>query len=97
MNLKVQFYTQFKKDIKIAKKRHYNMSLLKKIIDTLANGEKLDAKYRDHALVGNYAGYRECHIQPDWLLVYKILDDELILVLARTGTSIIIFIRIFLS
>ena len=86
MKLKLQVYTQFKKDVKLAKKRHYDMSLLKKVIDTLANGEKLDEKYRDHALVGNYVGYRECHILPDWLLVYKIVDNELTLVLARTGT-----------
>ncbi|BAL83511.1 putative addiction module toxin [Selenomonas ruminantium subsp. lactilytica TAM6421] len=86
MKLKLQVYTQFKKDVKLAKKRHYDMSLLKKVIDTLANGEKLDDKYRDHALVGNYVGYRECHILPDWLLVYKIVDNELTLVLARTGT-----------
>lgn len=86
MKLKVQVYTQFKKDVKLAKKRRYDMSLLKKVIDTLADGEKLDEKYHDHALVGNYAGYRECHILPDWLLVYKIVDNELTLVLARTGT-----------
>lgn len=84
--LGVQFYSQFKRDVKLAKKRHLNMDLLKSVIDTLRACEKLDEKFRDHALTGDYAGYRECHIQPDWLLVYKIVEERLILVLARTGT-----------
>lgn len=86
MSLKIQAYSQFKKDVKLAKKRHYDMSLLKDVIDTLAAGQKLAEQYRDHQLSGNYAGYRECHILPDWLLVYKIVDETLTLVLARTGT-----------
>lgn len=86
MKLKVQFYTQFKKDIKIAKKRHLDMSILKEVVDKLSAGEILEPKYRDHALKGDYINYRECHLQPDWLLVYKISDDTLTLVLARTGT-----------
>ncbi len=86
MKLKVQFYTQFKKDIKIAKKRHLDMSILKEVVDKLSEGKALEPKYRDHALKGNYLNYRECHLQPDWLLIYKISDDTLTLVLARTGT-----------
>lgn len=86
MKLKLQIYNQFKKDIKLAKKRHYDMSQLKAVVDMLADGKVLPEKYRDHQLSGNYAGYRECHILPDWLLVYKIVDDKLMLVLARTGT-----------
>ena len=62
------------------------MSLLKDVIDMLANGHELPEQYHDHQLVGNYAGYRKCHILPDWLLVYKIVNDKLTLVLARTGT-----------
>lgn len=86
MKLRIQIYNQFKKDVKLAKKRHYDMSLLKVVVDMLADGETLPEKYRDHQLMGDYAGYRECHILPDWLLVYKIVDDKLTLVLARTGT-----------
>lgn len=85
MKLKVQFYTQFKRDVKLAKKRNLDMSLLKNVVDKLSEGKKLEAKYRDHMLTGDYAGYRECHLQPDWLLVYKIVSDTLTLVLARTG------------
>lgn len=86
MKLKVQFYTQFKRDVKLAKKRNLDMSLLKNVVDKLSEGKKLEAKYHDHMLTGDYAGYRECHLQPDWLLVYKIVNDTLTLVLARTGT-----------
>lgn len=77
---------QFKKDLKLAQKRGYDMEKIKKVIADLANGIPLDAKYRDHFLVGDYGGYRECHIQPDWLLVYRIHEDRLLLFLARTGT-----------
>lgn len=62
------------------------MELLKNIVIALANGEKLSAENRDHELKGDYMGYRECHIQPDWLLVYKIDNDILVLTLAQTGS-----------
>lgn len=78
--------SQFKKDLKLAKKTNRNLSLLKKIINQLANGEKLDEKYRDHALAGNWKGHRECHIQPDWLLIYRVEEDILVLSLIRTGS-----------
>ena len=78
--------TQFKKDYKLAKKRGCNLDLLDKVLDTLLNEEPLEAKYHDHALTGNYTGFRECHIQPDWLLIYMINNNELILTAARTGT-----------
>lgn len=77
---------QFRKDLKLAAKRGYNMDKIKDVIARLANGETLDVKYRDHLLTGNYGGYRECHIEPDWLLVYQIDGGQLILFLARTGT-----------
>jgi mRNA interferase YafQ len=70
----------------LAQKRGYNINLLTDVIKTLANGETLDAKYRDHQLSGNYGSFRECHVQPDWLLIYAIEDDTLILYLSRTGT-----------
>ena len=78
--------TQFKKDYKLDKRRGLDISLLKSIVTKLANGESLDPKYKDHPLTGNWIGHRECHIQPDWLLVYRYEDDVLVLTLVRTGT-----------
>lgn len=78
--------SQFKKDYKLAMKRGLDISLLEDIIAKLALGESLTEKNRDHALSGNWNGYRECHILPDWLLIYKLEDNVLILTLARTGT-----------
>ena len=68
------------------KKRGYNLALLDTVVTMLANGELLDLKYKDHPLVGNFKGCRECHITPDWLLIYEVSDNELILYLTRTGT-----------
>lgn len=78
--------TQFRKDIKRAKKRGLNLKKLKTILDTLQREEPLDEKHRDHALVGNYLDFRECHIEPDWLLVYAIDKGQLILTASRTGS-----------
>jgi len=78
--------TKFEKDLVLSKRRNKDLGKLKAIIDKLARGEVLEPKHRDHPLGGNYAGYRECHVEPDWLLVYKIVKDELLLVLMRTGT-----------
>ncbi len=77
---------QFRKDLKLAAKRGYNMDKIKAVISALASGETLDAKYRDRLPTGNYGGFRECHIEPDWLLVYQINGTRLILFLSRTGT-----------
>ena len=78
--------TQSKKDYKLAKRRGLDINLLKEIISKLANGDPLEPKHKDHPLSGNWAGHRECHIQPDWLLVYRYEDDVLVLTLTRTGT-----------
>ena len=78
--------SMFKKDLKLAKKRGYNLSLLSRVVDILAAGQLLDEKYKDHSLIGNCRGCRECHITPDWLLIYEISDGELILYLTRTWT-----------
>ena len=86
MKYEVKFTTQFKKDLKLAKKQNKNLDKLFEVIALLSEGVKLDVKYRDHDLVGNYKGARECHIEPDWLLVYQVIDDELILRLIRTGS-----------
>ena len=78
--------SRFAKDLKTVKKRGYDISLIEDIIEKLADGEKLPQKDRDHALSGDFAGCRECHITPDWLLVYKITDETMYLYLTRTGT-----------
>ena len=78
--------TQFKKDYKLAVKRGLKIDLLKGIIAALAMGEKLPEKNKDHALTGNWVGHRECHILPDWLLIYRIEEEVLVLTLARTGS-----------
>lgn len=84
--LKVRYSRQFEKDFKKAKKRGLPLILLKKTLEKLAAGETLDLKYRDHALIGKYSSFRECHIQPDWLLIYRIHEEEIELVAQRTGS-----------
>lgn len=78
--------TQFKKDFKLAMKRSMKIELLEEVIAMLAMGETLPDKHKDHALTGSWVGHRECHILPDWLLIYRIEDEVLVLTLARTGT-----------
>lgn len=86
MKYGVRFTTQFKRDVKLAQRRGLDTELLKNTIELLANGEPLPERYCDHPLTGDYKGHRECHILPDWLLIYKRLDKELILELVRNGT-----------
>lgn len=82
----VKYTTQFKKDYKLAKRRGYNIQLLQEIIEKLASGEQIPDNYHDHELSGKWSTYRECHIQPDWLLIYHINKNILVLTLSRTGT-----------
>ncbi len=84
--LTVKLTTQFKKDYKLAMKSRLDIELLDTIIATLAMGEALAEKHKDHDLTGNWAGYRECHILQDWLLIYRIDHGVQVLTLARTGT-----------
>ena len=84
MSLKIRQSSRFKRDIKRIRKRHLNIKKLESVIRTLVNEQSLEVKYRDHTLSGNWQGYRECHIQPDWLLIYRV--DEEYLELVRTGT-----------
>lgn len=86
--LKTEFTGQFKRDYKLAVKRGCNPNALRTVITLLANEEPLPEKYRDHALTNsrNYKDMRECHIEPDWLLIYKIARETLILKLIRTGS-----------
>ncbi len=86
MKYKIKSSRKFDKDLKRIQKRGYDLNLIKSVIRKLANGEKLPEKNKDHILLGNYKGCRECHITPDWLLVYELSDYELILYLTRTGT-----------
>ncbi|MDD4239071.1 MAG: type II toxin-antitoxin system YafQ family toxin [Desulfotomaculaceae bacterium] len=86
MKYAVKYTAKFKRDYKLAIKRGYPIKLLEKTVSMLANGTALPEKYTDHALAGGWAGHRECHIQGDWLLVYRIEDDVLVLILTRTGT-----------
>ena len=87
----IKWTSQYKKDIKLAKKRHYKIEELQRVVFSLANAFPLDEKYHDHELEGNWKNHREGHIKPDWLLIYQIKDDVLILELSRTGTHADLF------
>ena len=82
----IKHTSQFKIDYKLAKKRHLNVELLKDVVTKLADGEMLPEKYKDHSLSGKWSGHRECHLTPDWLLIYRYEEDVLVLTLVRTGT-----------
>lgn len=89
--LTIKYQAVFKKDYKRVKKRGCDIKLLETVIEKLASEEPLEEKYKDHALSNNWKGFRECHITPDWLLVYQIKENELILTLTRTGSHADIF------
>ena len=89
----VKATTQFKKDYKLAMRRGLDIRLLENVITDLAMGETLPERNKDHSLSGNWVGHRECHILPDWLLVYRIEDNVLVLTLSRTGTHSDLFGR----
>ena len=89
--LEVILSNQFKRDLRLAAKRGYDLDLLDEIVNKLASKEELPEKNRDHNLTGKYAGFRECHIQPDWLLVYRTDETALILFLSRTGAHADLF------
>ena len=86
MKYEVKFTSKFKKDFKLIKKRDLDLQLFSEVVEILADGSSLPAKYHDHPLIGDYKGNRECHISPDWLLIYKIHDNCLVLTLIRTGS-----------
>lgn len=86
MKYEVLFTTKFKKDVKLLQKQGKNLDKLFTVVELLSNDEKLDVNYRDHELSGNYDGFRECHIEPDWLLIYRKNSDRIILYLLRTGS-----------
>ena len=84
--LEIVLSNQFKKDIKSAQKRGLKLELLTEVVDILASQQSLPEKYRDHSLTGSYTDFRECHIKPDWLLIYRIDNEDLLLFLFRTGS-----------
>ncbi|NLI12420.1 type II toxin-antitoxin system RelE/ParE family toxin [Pelotomaculum propionicicum] len=84
--LKIRYSSRFKKDFKTIIKRGYDVKLFEEALHFLVEEKPLPSKYLDHPLAGNYGGHRECHITPDWLLIYKIVKDILTLTLTRTGT-----------
>lgn len=86
MKYEIRFTSRFKKDFKLLQKRNLEITQLTNVIALLADGTALPPEYHDHLLVGDYKGCHECHIRPDWLLVYKIFEDILVLELTRTGT-----------
>ena len=86
MKYEIKFTSQFKRDIKIAKRQGKDLEKLFYVIEKLAQGEALESKYYDHNLQGNYKGCRECHIEPNWLLIYEVIDSTLILMLYRVGS-----------
>lgn len=86
MKYQIQFTSRFKRDLKLAKKQNKNLDKLFEVIEILADGGVLEERYRDHELIGYYKGTRECHIEPDWLLIYQIHEDVLILMLYRLGS-----------
>ena len=86
MKYEVKFTTQFKRDLKLAQKQGKDIDKLFKVIEELSNGNILEPKYRDHELIGTYRGCRECHVEPDWLLIYELVDDVLVLMLYRINS-----------
>lgn len=86
MKYEVKFTAQFKRDLKLAKKQGKDIEKLFAVVEKLANGEALEVKFRDHDLSGDYKGCRECHIEPDWLLIYEVVNDVLVLMLYRVGS-----------
>lgn len=86
MTYHVKVTSAYKKSYKLMKRRGLDLSELDEVIDTLRQGKQLDEKYRDHGLAGDFVGFRECHVRPDWLLIYLIEDDILTLTLVDTGT-----------
>lgn len=82
----ISYTNQFKKDYKRVKKRGRPLDKLQKVIKILQSGEQLPASFKDHALTGNWVGHRECHLKPDWLLIYYVRDDVPVLTMSRTGS-----------
>ena len=87
--MNIHYTTQFKKDYKRIKRQKKDTSKLKKIVELLISGQPLDPKYRDHSLSGSWKNHRDCHIEPDWILIYRVSDANLYL--ERTGSHAELF------
>jgi mRNA interferase YafQ len=85
------FSSRFKKDIKLAVKRGKDLEKLSAVVELLCEGNPLPKQYKDHPLAGDYSGFRDCHIEPDWVMIYRIENSQLQLILARTGTHADLF------
>jgi len=85
------FSSRFKKDIKLAVKRGKDLEKLSAVVELLCEGKPLPKQYKDHPLAGDYSGFRDCHIEPDWVMIYRIENSQLQLILARTGTHADLF------
>ena len=85
------FSNRFKKDVKLAVKRGKDLEKLSAVVELLCEGKPLPKQYKDHPLAGDYSGFRDCHIEPDWVMIYRIENSQLQLVLARTGTHADLF------
>ena len=83
---RIETSSKFRRDLKTARKRGYDINKLEAVVDLLSKGVALPGANRDHSLTGDYSGFRECHIAPDWLLIYRVEKDVLVLYLFRTGT-----------
>lgn len=84
----IEYSNRYKKSYKLAVKRGLDVSLLNSVVKTLAEGKRLSEKHKDHELKGEFVGFRECHIQPDWLLIYRIINKTCVLYLLDTGTHV---------
>ncbi len=93
MMYQVKYTTAFKKSYKLMKKRGLDLNALDSVVDKLRRGERLEEKHRDHALSGQFAGFRECHVKPDWLLIYLLENDVLTLTLVDKGTHSDLFVE----
>lgn len=89
----IEYSNRYKKSYKLAIKRGLDVGELNRIVKTLAEGKKLESKHKDHDLKGDFAGFRECHVQPDWLLIYRIINKTCVLYLLDTGTHADLFGR----
>jgi mRNA interferase YafQ len=87
----IEYSNRYKKSYKLAVKRGLDVNILNNVVKTLAEGKKLDKQYKDHGLTGDLKGFRECHIQSDWLLIYQIIDGTCVLYLLDTGTHADLF------
>ena len=86
MKYEIRLTSRFKKDVKLIQRQGKDLEKLFSVVEKISEGEELAPSFRDHSLSGEYSGCRECHIEPDWLLIYEVFDDVLVLVLSRTGS-----------